>query len=115
MTGPVLTLAAVSAELRRLGVAIRSAPGEYRVNYRGGQETTSYHTDDLADALATGRAMAENPPPPAPLPLGPVGRRNTRRAQMINHNRRLAERRRAQATREARGSGKHRMTTAVRF
>lgn len=97
MSGPLLTIRTVADELRRLGMAFQSAPGEYRVNYRGGSDATAYFTEDLADALATGRQMAERAPPPPLPPIGPVGRRNTRRAVMYRHNAMIA-RLRAEAT-----------------
>jgi hypothetical protein len=31
--------------------------GEYRVNFQHGQECTAYYTDDLEDAIDTGKAM----------------------------------------------------------
>jgi hypothetical protein len=102
MSDDRLTLAAVAGELSRLGVTIASQPGEYRVNWRGGKEATAYYTDDLADALATGRGMAGRVPPPPPPPLGPTGRRNTRRGMILKHNRKIAARRIAQAARESR-------------
>jgi hypothetical protein len=56
-TPPSLFEAAV-AELRAGGVQLDTPPGEYRVNYRGGKPETAYFTDDLADAIEHGRAMA---------------------------------------------------------
>lgn len=68
-----LTQAAVRTELQSLGLVLTKVDGEYRVAYRipsplpGGhgriaklqaeQERSAYYTDDLADALDTGRAM----------------------------------------------------------
>ena len=106
MTDSPLTLAAVADEFRALGLAIRSGPGVYQVSYRNTPNAPFYQTDDLTDALLTGRGMADFAPPPPPPPLGPVGRRHTRRGQMINHNRRIAERRRMAAARAARQAGK---------
>lgn len=48
----------VKAELQGLGLTFRHRDGEFRVNYRGGTESTAYYTDDLEDARDTGRAMA---------------------------------------------------------
>jgi hypothetical protein len=45
-------------ELRALGVVITKKDGEYRVNRRGAGEGPAYYTDDLRDAVATGRRMA---------------------------------------------------------
>ena len=106
MTDSPLTLAAVADEFRTLGLAIRSAPGVYQLSYRTAPDAPFYQTDDLADALETGRGMADLAPPAPPPPLGPVGRRQTRRGQMINHNRRIAERRRMAALRAGRREGK---------
>lgn len=39
---------------RSVGAVIRKTEyGEYRVNYRGGDEVTAYYTDDVEDAAAT--------------------------------------------------------------
>jgi hypothetical protein len=54
-----MTLAQVKAELRAIGVAIRKQDGEYRVNARGGAEEAAYYTNDLDDALQTGRKMVQ--------------------------------------------------------
>jgi hypothetical protein len=48
----------VTAELRRLGLTVRSLPGEYLVNFRNGWDTTVRFADDLDQALELGRAMA---------------------------------------------------------
>ena len=80
------------AELRQLGVTLEILPGEYRVSLAGVGEASAYYTDDLDDATRAGRAMAANKPQLLP-PLGPTGRKNTRRAMMYRHNARLAARR----------------------
>jgi hypothetical protein len=55
-----LTLEAVKRELDGLGIVIRrSVGGEFRVNLRGGSESTAYYATDLQDALGTGKAMAQ--------------------------------------------------------
>ena len=54
-----LTLASVKATLRLVGVTLTHRGRECRVNYLTGTEATAYYTDDLADALWTGIAMAE--------------------------------------------------------
>jgi hypothetical protein len=79
-------------ELKKLGVELHRAPGEYRVNFPNGARETDYITDDLQDALTRGREMAEHPPPPEPPPLGPMGRRS-RRGDMFKHNKSVAARR----------------------
>jgi hypothetical protein len=46
-------------ELSDLGITLRVAPsGEWRVNHRYGAESTAYYTEQLDDALHTGRDMA---------------------------------------------------------
>ena len=52
------TLAQAKAALRPLGVVLSKKDGEYKVNFRGGREGTAYYTDDINDAVATGRHMA---------------------------------------------------------
>lgn len=84
----------VSAELRRLGLELQEAPGQYRVNFRNGTRATEYQTDDLAEALQQGRIMASHPPELPEPPLGPQGPRSPGRAVMYAHNRRDAARRR---------------------
>lgn len=54
-----LTQANVSTTLRNLGIVIRKRDGEYRVNFKGGSEATAYYTDDIQDALDTGKMMAQ--------------------------------------------------------
>jgi hypothetical protein len=57
---PRLTLATVRDALSERGMSIRKNDGEYRINFIGGREATAYFTNDLSDALATGRAMAQH-------------------------------------------------------
>jgi hypothetical protein len=52
-----MTLADVKHELQGLGVVISKKDGEYRVNRHGAGEGPAYYTDDLADAVMTGRTM----------------------------------------------------------
>ena len=54
-----MTLAAVKATLRLVGVTVTHRDGGYRVNLLGGDEAAAYYTEDLADALATGVVMAD--------------------------------------------------------
>jgi hypothetical protein len=96
-----LTLKDAAEKLKACGMQIVTQPGEYRVNYCGGREATAYFTDDLADALRTGKIMAQTPPPPPELPLGPIGRRNSRRGLIMKHNRRIADQRRRRAAKVA--------------
>lgn len=48
-------------KLRKLGITLvwQDDPGEFRVNFKGGKETTAYYTTDLLDAYYTGVSMAE--------------------------------------------------------
>lgn len=48
--------------LRSLGISLSRLTGpEFRVAFHGrGNEGSAYYTNDLDDALATGRAMAEH-------------------------------------------------------
>lgn len=52
-----LTLKDATSQLRLIGMTLRSNSIEYRVNFHGGTEDTAYYTDDLADAVATGKMM----------------------------------------------------------
>jgi hypothetical protein len=46
-------------DLRRIGIKLTMHPGTYCVNFaQGSTEATAYFTDDLADAVEHGRAMA---------------------------------------------------------
>ena len=53
-----ISFASVKAELNKIGVSVRKRDGEYRVNTIGGTSASAYFTDDLTDALGTGRLMA---------------------------------------------------------
>lgn len=53
-----LTLALAKSELRQLDMTLTKKDGEYRVNFKGGEEGTAYYTDDLEDARLTGIKMA---------------------------------------------------------
>jgi len=53
------TLKDAKATLRALGMSInKNQWGEYRVNFLGGDEAGAYYTDDLEDAVNTGKHMA---------------------------------------------------------
>jgi len=44
---------------RHLGLTVRQLrSGNYRVNFRDGNETTAYYTDNLEDAVSTAVEMA---------------------------------------------------------
>lgn len=52
----------VTAILSSLNITLRKINGEFRVNYKGGRESSAYYTDDLQDAFDTGKAMHYNLP-----------------------------------------------------
>ena len=62
MSETPLTFVTVAAELRALGITLESRPGEYRVNFQNGSESTACYTEDLEDALTAGHAMAATAP-----------------------------------------------------
>jgi hypothetical protein len=56
--GPrLVTLADAKTELRKVDVVITKRDGEYRVNRRGAGEGPAYYTDNLWDAVATGKTL----------------------------------------------------------
>src|SRR5262245_62318389 len=56
---PVMTLQEAKSIARHLGLTVRQVrSGDYRVNFRDGNETTAYYTNDLEDAVSTAVAMA---------------------------------------------------------
>jgi hypothetical protein len=63
-----LTLKAVKAELKAVGISIHKICGEYKV-YPKGTMGQAYFTDDLADARGTGLLMALATVPVAVRPL----------------------------------------------
>ena len=53
-----MTLQEAKSIARHLGLTLRKVrSGDYRVNFRDGNETTAYYTDDLEDAVNVGLAM----------------------------------------------------------
>jgi thioredoxin reductase (NADPH) len=54
-----MTLAQAKAILTPIGIVLSKTDGEYRVNFRGGGESTAYYTNDIEDAVATGKSMAK--------------------------------------------------------
>jgi len=48
----------LAAQLRAMGLTIRSLPGEYCLNFRSGGERTARFAEDLDHALEIGREMA---------------------------------------------------------
>jgi hypothetical protein len=53
-----MTIRRAKLALHEHGVSLRYRDGEFRVNLAGGNESTAYYTDDLQDAVETGRMMA---------------------------------------------------------
>lgn len=98
----------VAAELRPLGITIRSMPGEYSVNFRYGGDKTARIADDLDQALELGRAMAAERTAEQAATKKPPRRRRRRKSMtpkarrrrfILGHNRRV----RARALRKQRG------------
>jgi len=52
-----LTLKAVRAELSPLNVVITKKDGEYKVRLKGSKPGEGYFTNDLQDALLTGKQL----------------------------------------------------------
>jgi hypothetical protein len=54
-----MTLQEAKAIARHLGLTLRKVhSGDYRVNFRDGNETTAYYTDNLEDAINAAVEMA---------------------------------------------------------
>jgi hypothetical protein len=54
-----MTLQEAKSVARHLGLTLRKVrSGEYRVNFRDGNETTAYYTDSLENAVKTAVEMA---------------------------------------------------------
>jgi hypothetical protein len=54
-----MTLQQAKSIARHLGLTLRMVrSGHYRVNFRDGNETTAYYTDNLEDAVKTAIEMA---------------------------------------------------------
>jgi hypothetical protein len=58
MTGDPSPFELAEAELRKLGITLARLPGEYRVNFHNGTESTARTLETLDEALTAGRAMA---------------------------------------------------------
>jgi hypothetical protein len=57
--GPAMTLQEAKSIARHLGLTLRRVrSGDYRVNFRDGNETTAFYTNDLEDAVNTAVEMA---------------------------------------------------------
>jgi hypothetical protein len=58
-----MTLQEAKSIACHLGFTLRQLrSGKYRVNFRDGNESTAYYTDDLEDAVNTAIAMARKQP-----------------------------------------------------
>jgi hypothetical protein len=56
-----MTLQEAKSIARHLGLTLRTVrSGDYRVNFRDGNETTAYYTNNLEDALSAAVEMAHN-------------------------------------------------------
>jgi hypothetical protein len=56
-----MTLQQAKSIARHLGLTLRKVrSGEYRVNFRDGNEATAYYTDNLENAVKTAVEMARN-------------------------------------------------------
>jgi hypothetical protein len=56
-----MTLQEAKSIARHLGLTLRTVrSGDYRVNFRDGNETTAYYTDNLEDAVSAAVEMARN-------------------------------------------------------
>ena len=61
LLGVFMTLGKAKSIARHLGLTLRQLRfGNYRVNFRDGNEITAYYTDNLEDALNTAVEMARN-------------------------------------------------------
>jgi hypothetical protein len=59
MNGVAMTLQEAKSIARHLGLTLRQLrSGKYRVNFRDGNETTVYYTDNPEDAIKTAVEMA---------------------------------------------------------
>jgi hypothetical protein len=76
---PPSLFAGAVAELAALGVRLIARPGEYVVNFRDGTEATACITDDLAEAIMHGHALARSIAADPPPSQGPGQARVARR------------------------------------
>jgi hypothetical protein len=91
--------------LRALGITLARLPGEYRVNYRNGQDATARMVETLDEALKLGRELAADARASARPAHGKRRRRPLRMTpKAVNRRRRMAHlhRMRARAIRQAR-------------
>jgi hypothetical protein len=58
-----MTLQKAKSIARRLGLTLREVcSGDYRVNFRDGNESTAYYTENLEEAVNTAVEMARKRP-----------------------------------------------------
>lgn len=87
-----------AAELRKLGLDLTRLPGEYRVNFHNGAESTAQIAETVDAALDLGRIMAAERAAAAPHSAGPRRRRRRRMTpKAYNKRLRLAQMRRLRA------------------
>ena len=89
MDKPALNYSPSISALAVLGVLIERRPAEYRVNYRGGAESSARYADALAEAIALRRRDGRRAPGDA-QPIIPRG--ITKRAFVRRHNRKWGAR-----------------------
>lgn len=54
------TIKEAKRELASIAITLtKDDEGEFRVNFRGGKEATAYYTNDLDDAIGTGKELAK--------------------------------------------------------
>jgi hypothetical protein len=57
-----MTIQKAKSMARRLGLTLREVcSGDYRVNFRDGNETTAYYTENLEEPVNTAVEMAQRP------------------------------------------------------
>ena len=99
-----------AAELRKLGLDLTRLPGEYRVNFHNGAESTAQIAETVDAALDLGRIMAAERAAAAPHSAGPRRRRRPRRMTPKAYNKRLRlaqmRRLRARAIRQQRAEAR---------
>lgn len=95
-TPPPSPFELAAAELRALGIMLARLPGQYRVNFRNGAESTARTVETLDQALAAGRAMAAEQAEQQPNRAGPRWRR-PRTVKAYNRRLRMWQLRRLRA------------------
>lgn len=69
-----MTLSEAKTAMSSIGISLTKTDGEYRVAFKGTKRddtySEAYFTNDIADAVATGRAMALNLMPSRTVAIG---------------------------------------------